>query len=270
MPIHDKNTINLYQFLLLILIILTTEIVVIDILDIPIPHFNPPDKLEDIPLYLYFPSSSNPAPLPITDMETNHSENNPLMSVSIFLQYQGTLSEESKVDVAAEGIIDQNNASMIQGVDEYNHKISNFTGYNTSGILDYAVVGGFTGAAQYNESGPIEQLPRGQFWINLVPGNPSSEYYDIDSSMTGNKFPFIQEIKWYTQGDYYPYLTIFYTNGSEHTIEYPDYKIHVAGSDIIQQEKYTKITTALTIILLVFTVITTLNYIIFDLPDKIQ
>lgn len=237
-----------------------------------IPFINPiQNEPQVIPIILYYPPTSNPSPLPVWDINSNKSKNPPDFSVLIILQHYGTLSEGSRVDVWSGGHIDPSKARNYSGVDLRYQVISNFNQYNESeksGILPHAVLGGFEAADQYDKSESATVMPGGQFWINLFPGDPSLMSFDPNKTPVGSDFPFTQSIKWYTQGDYYPYITVYFNNGTSDFVTYPDYKIHVSSSDIIQQEKDTRVTAVLSIVLLAFTALTGILYVFVELPEK--
>lgn len=70
-------------------------------------------------------------------------------------------------------------------------------------------------------------------------------------------------ISWFTQGDFHPILVIRFNSGSSPIVQsYENYQIHVSSSDVLSQERYNRIDTALSVALFAFTLIGSTDLII--------
>ena len=161
-----------------------------------------------------------------------------LLTFNITLQHQGILAENTNVDVIANGVIHSD-------VDQ----------------IKYVTVG-FEDAEPFN--GEI-LMPEPSHIANYTSSIPLI----FDPTLTQH-YPdtILETISWNTQGDYLPFVTIYYANKSQITTEYTKQKIHIAGSDIVEQEKYSRINTWIAIALLIFTTVMLWQSIIQLLKEK--
>jgi hypothetical protein len=75
-------------------------------------------------------------------------------------------------------------------------------------------------------------------------------------------------ITWEVQGDYYPYVIIYFENSSSIIHHYQDYKLHVSSIQEANQERHDRINIALGMSLFLFTIITGLGFLKYFLPKK--
>ncbi|MGB8219849.1 MAG: hypothetical protein WCE46_05640 [Methanoregula sp.] len=191
---------------------------------------NPHDPIQQEDVHVWYPYT---APLATTT---------PYFSADIFLRYYGTLTERQPVYVSTGGFVYPPDGQKLIGTK------------NPS--FNYSVLVGYTGASLYNEtiSNPAVPFIGGQTYAPLVE-NSTPQISSIPVDLPQSLFPWNQIITWDVQGDYYPYIMIKFSNGTEITQTYPDYKIHINGYDVVQQEKYTRVSTWLAIVLFFLTVI---------------
>lgn len=182
--------------------------------------------------------------------EINGSNNMPLCSIDLSLQYYGPLVEGTPVDIAAVGFIYPNGQKIIHSV------------AGNNGVIPYAARVGFEGASVYDESvvpinGAQVNFVGGQFYVPL---NEETGYKRVKSDYPATKIPLkpvYQKIFWSVQGDYDPFVVIGFKNETGFsTIMYPDIRVHVDSIEVKKQENYSKISTWLTIALLLFTLLT--------------
>jgi len=134
------------------------------------------------------------------------------LSVDVYLTYTGTLATGTIVDLATIGFL----------YPEGQQKI------------DWVSVG-FEGSSYYlaTSNTPAQFRPQLE--------NSDAYTQSIDAPILGT-------ITWDTQGDYYPFIILNFKNGSAPlTVNYQDqnHKIHVSGSDVVQQEYYNRKNTAI-------------------------
>ena len=144
----------------------------------------------------------------------------PYFSADIFLRYYGTLTERQPVYVSTGGFVYPPDGQKLIGTK------------NPS--FNYSVLVGYTGASLYNEtiSNPAVPFIGGQTYAPLVE-NSTPQISSIPVDLPQSLFPWNQIITWDVQGDYYPYIMIKFSNGTEITQTYPDYKIHINGYDVV-------------------------------------
>jgi len=165
------------------------------------------------------------------------------LEINITLQYQGILTENTPVNVSANGDL-----------------------YNLSFPVKFLSVG-FEGA-----NSNVGQ--RGEILMRNPITCPQFDYpAQSDLSLeagAGYMRPLLATkqfgtISWDAPGDYTPFMTIWYLNNTSVTYEYPTEKIHVSGSDIAIQEKFSIINLWLTIAMLFAT---SVMLILAILPKK--
>ena len=216
-------------------------------------NLNPPDQINQKFIIFNYPDLGYANDL--MHDENGTITNLPLMTIEIVLQYQGILAEGSKVDVYAVGFI-HHNENFVQKVR-----------VNDSVVANVAVVG-FENAIPYNKSDWPNFVSSGQIPIFLE-YQPTPTAYLPDTTMPPRLMR--ESITWNSQGDYSPFITFLYYNGTDATVitqDYPEQKIHVSGSDIVRQEKYSRINTWITIALFVFTTITILQLLVYLIPKR--
>jgi len=224
-------------------VMLMIIVAAVNIFDIQTDQFNiNPSPVSNYKIvYLSYPSMN----AQLIDAGANNTVRNlPLLTVEILLQYNGYLTEKKQINVTALGFVYGDGKKEI---------VNNFEG--TDGHNIYI---GFEGATSYNES--ETDYVDGAFPINLyeLQYEPSSIGYFKKGIMKNFSLP-VHSITWEMQGDYYPYITICYANNTIQNVRFEDYKIHVSGSDIEQQEKYSRINTSLTIVLFFFSLIASIE-----------
>jgi hypothetical protein len=75
-------------------------------------------------------------------------------------------------------------------------------------------------------------------------------------------------LKWDIQGEYSPFITVLFKNGTSVTTLYPQYKIHVSGPDVVAQERYSRINQWLSIAVLFLAIVETPKLLSWFLPKK--
>jgi hypothetical protein len=174
---------------------------------------------------------------------------NPLLfSADIYLIYDEPLVEGTIVTVKGVGLLYPNGQKVI----------GSFKNNNTGEIFHNAAIGGFREAFSFNKSSPHDTKYNfnGAFPILFKNSSmPLAVIPDKDIQL----LPIIQQIHWENQGDYLLYVLFPYSNGTSRIFLFDDNKIHVNGPEIMWQEKFSEINTWLSIVLLVFTVITTIK-----------
>ncbi|MFA5268803.1 MAG: hypothetical protein WC379_12605 [Methanoregula sp.] len=184
-------------------------------------------------------------------------EKTPLLTIDIALFHTGDLVEGSKVDVSAVGLIYPKGREIIASPHSKG-AIINF---------EYGAVLGFEGATIYKELEAQSKSPGGEFPVNL---QPDMDYLSIQRWNQSSPWPHYQTIKWDTQGDYYPMISIPLKNGTTLEARYPNKIIHVGGSDVIRQERYAKISTWLSLAILALTIVTSAELLFRVLPTYIS
>jgi len=255
-------SIRILQVVLAILIVYMSVVAVANIIDWKVDFFsiNPSEQHHSQVITLFYPPSpvTNSMPLqqyyPISG-DIGDTEN---FSVNILLQYDGTLAEGTPVNVTVLGSIYPKGYGFVTGLIDK----------NTNVIYPYTITTGFEGAIIPNGSYDFFGTGKAELPTKLQIGGKDVVLANQSSS---EKLPVSYTITWETQGDYSPYLEIpCYSSGVYQTITVPysDYKVYVASSDVIRQENYSRIQTALTIVLFIFTLISGIDYVIFQLPVK--
>ena len=220
---------------------------------------NPSEQTHTQLMHLFYPPpTSTSVPLMYADLGSGELQNPENLSVEVFLQYNGILAEGTPVKVYLSGFVYPNSENTITG----------FYHLTTNTITPNAILVGFEGASLQNaSSNPFSTEP--EIFLELEKSDKIifAKESDIES------LPVAQVITWHTEGDYSPYIVIPSGNINKSvplTIEYPNNKIHVSGSDIIQQEKYSRINTWLTIVLFFFTLIISFEYLYKLNPELIS
>lgn len=150
------------------------------------------------------------------------------IEVNVTLQYQGILTENTPVNVSANGNL-----------------------YDLNFPVKFLSVG-FEGAnSNVGQRGEI--LMRNPITCPQF-NYPAQSDLSLESG-AGYMLPLLATkqfgtISWDAPGDYTPFVTIWYLNNTSVTYEYPTEKIHVSGSDIAIQEKFSTINLWLTIAML--------------------
>ena len=198
-----------------------------NLFDWKIEVLNPPDQTYGIPLILLYPPQNY-------SVHFTYG----VIYVSLTLSYTGALVERQPITAEAIGTIFADNTDGIDGVNI-----------------------GFEGAFPYpwNVSDILLGLPyEGVSLRATVPNQPPTGF-DMGVMLTGAPVT----ISWFTQGDFHPILTIRFNNGSSPIVQpYENYQIHVSSSDVLLQERYNRIDTALSVALFAFTLIGSADLII--------
>jgi hypothetical protein len=175
-----------------------------------------------------------------------------IMEVSLF--YNGTLAEETPGNLAAVGLL------YPEGQKEISSVALGFEGiftYEQNGSTVFPLTSGFaTTDVQFS---PVSTLA----WIVPSSENPEN----------------VVTIKWGVQGDYYPFINIYFKNETCISVPYPDYKVHVNAEDVVKsnqinldlankQDTYSKINQNFTIILVIFAFIEA-TILILEQVDKV-
>lgn len=165
------------------------------------------------------------------------------LEINVTLQYQGILTENTPVNVSANGNL-----------------------YDLNFPVKFLSVG-FEGA-----NSNVGQ--RGEILMRNPLNCPQFDYpAQSDLSLetgAGYMRPLLATkqfgaISWDAPGDYTPFMTVWYLNNTSVTYEYPTEKIHVSGSDIAIQERFSIINLWLTIAMLFAT---SVMLILAILPKK--
>jgi hypothetical protein len=208
---------------------------------------NPSNQTHSHIIHLLYPLA--PSPMSYTNVGGGNN-NSALLSVDLYLTYSGTLGERTKVSVYATGnIYPQGKKDLKDSID----------------ICSYPVGLGFEGASLYNESEARYDLPQGEF---LLPLNSSFTEITTAKWDPDNPWTLYQNITWDMQGDYYPYIILYFNNGTVSTPTYPDYRIHVNGPEVFEQENYARISTWLALLLFAFTVTISLPILYALFPEN--
>jgi hypothetical protein len=253
---------GIFKFIAFIVLALTFSLMVvmgiIFVFDIKVdnPSINPSAQSHQKVMHLFYPDPSSTAiPQMISDVGAGGKLENPeILSVDVFLQYDGILAEGKPVAITANGYLYPRGENVVTGlINRGNQK-----------LLLKTILVGFEGASLYNVT--ESSLSAGStFALTLQ----SASMLQFSNLPTKEQLQMARTITWDTQGDYYPYLSIP-TNDGTLIVAYPDYRIHVSGSDIVRQENYAKITTALTIVLFFFTLISSAEMLYKLRPEIIS
>lgn len=203
-----------------------------NIVDIKNPLLNPPESTNKIHLSLFYP--------PAVGSKFTLGTVNLTIDVEIVLTYNGTMVERQPILMEASGTLPS----------QFVQKIS-------------AVSVSFEGASPYSG---ITFTPG--FGVVLFPTEtaPSGLPIVLGGGLVGDS----ALIKWVVQGDYYPTMIISYKNFStpDTVIGYQDFRLHISPSEVVQQERYSRINNVLTIALFSFATIESLVLISKFLPKK--
>jgi hypothetical protein len=202
-------------------------------------------------------------------IQTAHMDTNgkyvldfPILSLDILLSYNGYLVEGTPVNVSALGHVygDSKNDILSEIQNDQPMTVDQLLSPSTKIPPGHYISIGFEGATIFNqlETAP----PTGELLVNLheTEANSTPIFYQrrVMQNFTLPK----RQITWENQGDYSPYVIIYYKNGTASRIVFDDYKIHVVGSDVLQQEKYSRINTSITIVLFFFSVIASIELLV--------
>lgn len=217
----------------------------INILDVKVDTFNinPSTQTNYITLYLSYPSLDAKS-IQLMDVGAGYTPTNlPLLSVEILLAYDGYLTEKKEVTVKAFGIV------YGDGKKEIWSCLSDTPNMPKSPEYRHNILIGFEGASPSNESQEQYNL-NGEFvtTLNEASNDTQRVLFIKKSAMKDLPIP-SHSMTWETQGDYYPYITVYFLNGTSSHIPYSNYKIHVNTPDIERQDRYSRINTSLTIVL---------------------
>jgi hypothetical protein len=205
-------------------------------------NINPPDKAYQTVLTVTYPPSTKGPILYI---------NASIIWFEILINYTGEIAERQPVTVWAYGTLSPEISQQI-------HDVSI----------------GFEGALPYVESGTVVSITPAYAGVDLVPNATVSSNVGLPINLGALLAGDPQTINWQVQGDYYPTITIGYNSVYyvNYTVQnYPDFRIHVSASDVVQQEKYSKINTALSIALVLFAFVESLNFIARFVPtDRLK
>jgi len=176
------------------------------------------------------------------------SEDTPTLNFNFTLQYDGILTENTKVNITSVGVV---------------HKLAPI----------YCVMVGFEQAQPengemimpnlmymapfYSQFDNTTHIPAEKVLIN----DPAPNFHDLDGT-------YVETIYWDEPGEYSPYITINYVNGTTETILYPKQRIHVTSQDIVLQQGYARTNTWISLALFIFTIVTILPIITSFLPKS--
>jgi hypothetical protein len=226
------------------------------IFNVNIPFINPSEENPPLGRHINLPSNE---PADIT-MYVNGTRTEPIwVHLDIYLKYKdGVLVAGTPVDVYILGIITSEGQKQLRPVGiGKDGKISN---------IEFT----FVGATKYNRTDPNHSYPESWEDVFLVPmpDNQTDKYWPFN---TLDKVPDVVSkttLLWDTEGDYSPIIYAYDKNDTPFTKEYPFQKIHVSGSDIIRQENYSKVNQALTIAVLLFTILEGIKLLSEYYPKK--
>lgn len=229
-------------------------VAIVNILDwkVDFLNINPSEQSHTKTVYLTYPPTHH-EPFNLIDEGGGGDIINPLLfSVDIFLQYDGVLTEGSKVDIAAVGWVYPNGEKELPIIkDEY-------------GEVGRMVAVGFEGASPYNPLFRNQSDYAGQINVRLQ----NVQIRQMFDPKYVKMLPKLKNITWENQGDFEPYITFVSSNYTVVTVSYPNYKIHVSGADVKRQERYARIQTSLTIVLFFFTVIASIGLLVPLIPKR--
>jgi hypothetical protein len=247
--------------LLAVIIFLTTVAAIMNFLDWKTDFLgiNPPDKLHQPKvMHLEYPPASISGSI-IINYPNNTVKGLPMVSVDVAIQYSGTLIEQTPVNIGANGYVYADGIGKIAGLNVPELNID----------FDTVLILGFEGANFNDTNTNVQHLPFGQIYINLRNDeNATKIHYSVPKS--DQPLEVLQTLKWDVQGDYSPYTTILFSNGTSVTTLYPQYKIHVSGSEVVAQEHYSRVNFWLSVALFFFALVEAPRYLSPLLPRKWQ
>jgi hypothetical protein len=205
-------------------------------------NINPPEQTHIIQRHFDVPTVE--PPFSVTKANEQSSEGQ-LLSADVFFQYKGILAEGIPVEINTTGLL------YTEGQKEN---------------VNNAIVG-FDGAMIYNASNYY--VPNGQTPIHLLKSDSHSIIVKKPPQIMSPS-DIDETIEWDTQGDYPPFLVVTFTNKTPLTIWYPNQKIHISGSDIVRQEKYSLINTRLSIAIFWLTLMTSLSMLCKFAPKMLS
>jgi len=244
---------NIIFFFFVVLILISIAIGIVNILDYKVDflNINPHDNHIYKYIDLYYPQSSSVGPI-VQNFPSQKISNQPLFNVHILLSYDGDLIEGKEVDVIAVGYANPDGQKLLAPSPSLNRIIS-YEGQKID--TKYLVIAGINGAEQFNEFEGLIQFSRGQFPVEMNDNNDPLHRKIFRLTDYENFSKMHNSIVWNTEGDYSPYIVFIDSNETLNVIQFPDYKIHVSGSEVEKQERYSRINTSLTIALFCFTII---------------
>jgi hypothetical protein len=194
--------------------------------------------------------------LPTSSYTPEGNVNNPLLfTVDIYLIYNEPLIEGTPVTVKGVGFLYPKGQQVIGPIKDY----------KKGTIFHNAAIGGFKEAissdnTKYNIDGAFPIIFKNSSMPETLGPNPNPNVLE--------KLPVLQQIYWETQGDYSPYIYFPFVNDSFPVFLFNENKIHINGPETLWQENYSKINTWLSIVLVVFTIITT-SKLLYELGCKV-
>jgi hypothetical protein len=203
------------------LIILTSNCVIVlylaaNVYDWKINILNPPEKQNEMIKSFDYPSSDPTGPHIV--IGENGTTGLPLFSITIGLLYDGILAERKPAYLTAVGSVYPEGAQVVDEVHV-----------------------GFEGASYYSETDAVLSNTPPAYKPELKP----TEVYTL-TMLTGT-VPTLP-ITWNVQGDYCAYIYVSFKNGSAPiTMTLQNFKVHVNGLDVIQQERNNRISLATTV-----------------------
>lgn len=206
---------------------------------------NPTDKPNQKSIHLIYPSAE---PEMFWVLNRSNQNSPQTLAFNITLQYQGILTEKTKVNVTTVGVV--HNLAPIEFV------MVGFEHANPTNGEIFMPNLYYTSSIDRNRP-ENKNLPPDKVLIN----DPSLNNHDTDGT-------YVETIYWDEQGDYSPFITIYYENETHETILYPTQQIQVISPDIILQERYARTNTWISIALFVFTIVTILPIMSNLLPKR--
>ncbi|MCW4018031.1 MAG: hypothetical protein NWF00_05045 [Candidatus Bathyarchaeota archaeon] len=138
----------------------------------------------------------------------------PLFTVQVSMFFNGPLAEKTPVNVVAQGPI------YSQGQQEVFAVYFGFEGatYSFPNQRVYTLTGGFP-TLEVDFTNITEDIG------TVIPPFSNAQIANVATPLM-----------WTVQGDYYPYINIFFKNGTTISVPYPDYKVHVSAADEVRAE----------------------------------
>lgn len=202
-------------------------------LDIQVWPFNPPPDTVQIPLNIVYPQSASTSGNP---SDINSLTFNGILVIEAALQSTGPIVENQPVIMNAAGAVSPQYADKIDKIHV--------------AMEDALLCGGSQcGGLGFSLSAP-------NFGVTLQKNITNLPEHQVPP--VGNLANFTQmgmhteTIYWPVQGDYYPIITIFFTNGTQKDVPYSSQLVHVDSADVTEAQREGRINVAISFALVAF------------------
>lgn len=236
---HIRKPLGLFMILLIgSLCLIGVVYAIANLIDWKVPILNPPDETYTLTLQVWYPNLPD---LPVIEGDHLWSNLDWFLTegavdtqwfIPIVLTYTGELAEGQTVQMKASA------------------STTNITAQN----VEYVQVS-FEGASivpqKYHQSFLILENQSNIITLHRINGSETPNTINL-AGLGALFYGSPKTITWLTEGDYCPTVTFFYSNSSTLVLHFPEYRIHVNSSDVLRQEEYNRINTALSISLFAF------------------